>query len=434
MNSKRTTISSLNHSQDSLTEIKGRIETLRDIGKVVFAMVRDRTGLVQITIDKEKYSGPNLQTNDLVSIYGNIQQSGVRSGIPGLEINVNNAEIISRAEQEYPIQILPKTTYNLEMALNNRAISLRNPKLQNIFKIQASIAEYFREFLKTQDFIEIFTPKIVSQGAESGSTLFELNYFEKKAYLAQSPQFYKQIMAGSGLERVFEIGQVYRAEKHKTSRHLNEYVSMDYEMAFIDSFHDIIDVETGLIKHILNKLEENYGDVIKSFGVSLPNFENVPRISLMTMRDMISSKYGKNWDGIDDIDPEGERLATKIVKEQFGCDAVFLTEYPVSVRPFYTMPSSDNPKLTNSFDLIMNGVEVTTGGQRIHNYEFLKQRMHEYNIPEKENEGYLMAFKYGMPPHGGLGMGLERLTAQILQLENIKEASLFPRDRKRITP
>ena len=272
----------------------------------------------------------------------------------------------------------------------------------------------------------------MSEGAEGGTELFKIKYFEKTAYLAQSPQFYKQMMVGAGFERVFEVAHVYRAEEHNTSRHLNEYVSMDLEFGFIENEYDIMDLEEELIKYILNSVEGKGIKYLELLKAKLPKIhEDIPKIELKEAIKIIENKYNKK--GLEgDLDPEAEKLICKYAREELGCDFIFITNYPRKKRPMYTMPLGEEG--TRSFDLLFRGVEITSGGQRIHNYNMLISSMKEKGLNPNDYEGYIEIFKYGMPKHGGLGIGLERLTVQLLNLSNIREASLIPRDRTRITP
>jgi len=415
-------------------EIRGYVDAVRNLGGITFVKLRDRSGTVQVTLDNsKKINFPTPKKNDIVRIEGTKRQEEQSSR--GYEIIPSDLQIISSPVEQYPIDTSPKSTLNLETILSNRPISLRNPKIRSIFSVQQTIAKSFRDYLNSQDFKEIFSPKIVSQGAEGGSDVFKVDYFGKLAFLSQSPQFYKQMMVGSGFERVFEIGQVYRAEPHNTARHLSEYVSMDIEMGFIDSLHDLMDLEEGMLNYVFDALSEKHSNVFKSFGVAPPKIEGkIPRIPLYEMRDLIAKEKKKNFKGIPDIDPEGERFAAEIVKKNLGSDLLFLTHYPLSARPFYIMPNKDNPELSESFDLILNGLEITTGGQRIHDYNQLVESMKRTGVPLDKCAGYLSSFKYGMPPHGGMGIGLERFTAKVLGLKNVREASLFPRDKNRFTP
>jgi len=272
----------------------------------------------------------------------------------------------------------------------------------------------------------------VAEGAEGGTEMFQVKYFENKAYLAQSPQFYKQMMIAAGFERVFEIGAVYRAEEHNTNRHLNEYVSMDLEIGFIKDEKDIMYLEESLIKYIIKKLEEEGKEYLSKLNIELPKLqEHIPALDFNEAINILRQQYGKK--GLEgDLDPEGEKLIAKYAKENFGSEFVFLTNYPRKKRPMYTMPLGENG--THSFDLLFRGVEITTGGQRIHEHDMLINNIKYKGLNPENYSSYTEAFKYGIPPHGGLAIGLERITSQLLGLSNIREASLFPRDRNRLVP
>lgn len=413
--------------------LRGTVLNVRKMGGITFLVLSDRKGTAQIVGDSSGTDITKIRKYDIVTIDGSVRAEPRARG--GVEVVPQGISVLSSPPIEgYPIAVTPKALINLDTLLEHRPISIRNPRTRNIFIVQQAIAQAFREYLQEQDFIEIFTPKIVPQGAEGGSAMFSLQYFDRPAFLTQSPQFYKQMLAGSGFERVFEIGHVYRAEEHNTARHLNEYVSMDIEMAFIDSVEDLMVVEEGLLKHIFGSLKEKHENILKEFGKDVPKFDRIPRVPLLEMKEILQNRYGKRFEEGKDIDPEGERLALKYAKEDYNSDLIFLTKYPAKNRPFYTRRDPENPALTASFDLILDGLEITTGGQRIHEYDALVANMREFGIAQKGCEGYLMAFKYGMPPHGGMGIGLERLTMKVLGLENIREACLFPRDRTRCEP
>ena len=340
---------------------------------------------------------------------------------------------INNSINELPIEVnKERLECNLDTMLSNRVLSLRHPKVNAIFKVQNEIVDGFREFLNSEGFTEIRTSKIVKEGAEGGADLFEVKYFENKAYLATSPQFYKQMMVAAGFERVYEIGHVYRAEEHNTNRHLNEYVSMDLEMGFINDEKDIMNLEEQMLKYILNKLNIKCKEYFELLEVSIPEIEeSIPRIDFKEALNILKEEYNKS-DLEGDLDPEGEKLIYKYVKEKYNSEFVLLTNYPRKKRPMYTMPLGE--KGTHSFDLLFKGVEITTGGQRIHEYEKLIENIRYKSLNPEEYESYLDVFKYGMPKHGGLAIGLERITAKLLNLENIREATLFTRDRKRLIP
>ena len=291
----------------------------------------------------------------------------------------------------------------------------------------------FRDFLYGQGFTEIHTPKIGAKGAEGGANIFKLDYFHKPAVLAQSPQFYKQMMVGV-FDRVFETGPVFRAEKHNTKRHLNEYTSLDFEMGYIDSFEDIMAMETGFLKHMTAFLEKEYKNELKLLKVALPKVDAIPMVPFEEAKRLVSEKYQRPMRNPYDLEPEEEHLIGRYFKEEYDSDFVFVTHYPSKKRPFYAMDDPADPKRTLSFDLLFKGLEVTTGGQRIHSYPELGEKIKNRGMSEEGLEQYLDTFKHGMPPHGGLGIGLERLTMQLLDEENIRETTLFPRDLSRLTP
>ena len=427
---ERIVVSEINKYINKRIKVEGWIYRIRKLKEITFIILRDRTGLVQCVIENKLLNIENIKLESVVSMYGEVKTS--KNALNPFEILVEEISIISEAE-EMPIEINKKDyNANLETTLNNRTVSLRHEKVNSIFKIQNIIVQSFREFLIKNDFTEIFTPKLVAEGAEGGTELFKVQYFEKTVYLAQSPQFYKQMMVGSGCERVFEVAHVYRAEEHNTSRHLNEYISMDLELGFIEDENDIMNLEEELIKYILKSIEKKGIKYLELLGAKLPEVNgSIPRIELKEAIKIIEKKYNKQ--GLEgDLDPEAEKLICKYAREELGCDFIFITNYPRKKRPMYAMPLGDEG--TRSFDLLFKGVEITTGGQRIHNYNMLINNIKEKGLNPKDYEGYTEIFKYGMPKHGGLAIGLERITAQLLNLRNIREASLFPRDRTRITP
>lgn len=427
---ERIIVSEINKFIEKKIKVEGWVYRIRKLKEITFLILRDRSGLVQCVVENKSINIDNISLESVISVFGKVKES--KNALNPFEILIEEIKVVSEAE-ELPIEI-NKKEYNasLETTLNNRAISLRHEKINSIFKIQNIIVQSFREFLIEKGFTEIFTPKIVAEGAEGGTELFKVNYFEKIAYLAQSPQFYKQMMVGAGFERVFEVAHVYRAEEHNTSRHLNEYVSMDLEFGFIEDEYEIMNLEEELIKYILNSVEEKGKKYLELLNANLPRIHgSIPKIELKEAIKIIETKYNKK--GLEgDLDPEGEKLISKYAKEELSCDFIFLTNYPRKKRPMYTMPLGKEG--TRSFDLLFRGVEITSGGQRIHNYNMLINSMKEKGLNPNDYEGYTEIFKYGMPKHGGLGIGLERITAQLLNLSNIREATLIPRDRTRITP
>ena len=291
----------------------------------------------------------------------------------------------------------------------------------------------FRDFLYSQHFTEIHTPKIGSKGAEGGSNVFKLDYFHRPAVLAQSPQFYKQMMVGV-FERVFETAPVFRAEKHNTKRHLNEYTSLDFEMGYISGFEDIMKMETGFLQYTMKLLLEEYAEELRILGVTLPKTEQIPMVRFDRAKELVAEKYNRKIRNPYDLEPEEESLIGQYFKEEYDADFVFVTHYPSKKRPFYAMDDPADPTFTLSFDLLFHGLEITTGGQRIHDYQQLLDKIEARGMTTEGMEQYLDTFKYGMPPHGGLGIGMERLTMKLLGEENVREATLFPRDLSRLEP
>ncbi len=431
---KRVLIKDLKSYIGKDVTIAGWVHSIRKQGKLVFILLRDRTGIAQITSAGSIIKKYDIRNETVVILSGTVIED--KRPKAGIEIELKELTILSKPVKPLPILVSKKADYQtleLETILNNRVLSLRNPKRNLIFKLQAEIIDSFRTFLRGQGFTEVTTPKIIVSGTEGGTQLFTVDYFDKLAYLAQSPQFYKQMLVGAGYERVFEIGHVYRAEEHNTSRHLNEYVSLDYEMGFIDNEHDVMDVEEKFIVFLIERIKESLAHILKEYGKSLESPEKIPRLPVKEAFSILEKYYNKKTKGLD-LDPEGEELICEWAKKEYNTEFLFLTEYPRSKRPVYTMPKEDNPDFTGSFDLLFRGIEITTGGQRIHDYKMLVEAFKSRNLNPDDFDYYINTFAYGMPPHGGLAIGLERLTCQILGLSNVREASIFPRDRNRIIP
>ena len=352
----------------------------------------------------------------------------------GIELRMTEVTILSQPAEAMPLAISKwRMNASLDAKLNMRAISLRNIRERAKFKIQEGIERGFREFLYEQGFTEIRTAKIGARGAEGGANLFRLDYFHKPAVLAQSPQFYKQMMVGV-YDRVFETGPVFRAEKHNTKRHLNEYTSLDFEMGYIDSFLDICGMETGFLQYTMKFLQEYYSEELRILDVTIPKTDNIPMVRFDDAKRMVSEKYNRRIKNPYDLEPEEEALIGQLFKEDYDADFVFVTHYPSKKRPFYAMDDPEDPKFTLSFDLLFHGMEITTGGQRIHDYQMLLDKIAARGMTTEGMNSYLEAFKHGMPPHGGLGIGLERLTMKLVGEDNVRETTLFPRDLSRLEP
>ncbi|MGH4125997.1 MAG: aspartate--tRNA(Asn) ligase [Clostridium sp.] len=427
----RIMVNELENHINKKVEINGWVYRVRKLKTITFIILRDRTGLVQCVVENSCMDISGIKLESVVSIIGGVKEGN--NALNSFEILIEKIQVINSSIGELPIEInKDELEINLDTMLNNRVLSLRHAKVNSIFKIQNIIVGGFRQLLIDEGFTEIFTPKIVAEGTEGGTDMFQVKYFENIAYLAQSPQFYKQMMVGAGFERVFEVAHVYRAEQHNTTRHLNEYISMDLEMGFIKDEEDIMEMEERLLKFILNKVEEEGKIYLETLNADMPKIEDkIPKIKFSEALEILEKEYNKtDLDG--DLDPEGEKLICRYAKEKLGCDFVFLTHYPRRKRPMYTMPYGEEE--TRSFDLLFRGVEITTGGQRIHDYNMLIKNIEYKGLVPENYENYTSLFKYGMPIHGGLAIGLERITAQLLCLENVREASLFPRDRTRLVP
>lgn len=417
--------------------IHGAVHTIRDMGEVSFLILRKSEGLVQCVLEKGKEQGQwnkmdSIKEESAVEIEGIV--IGEERAPYGFEIHINNVQVLSVPTEGLPLPIAKwKLHTSLEAKLNHRPIALRNIRERAVFRIQEGIVRGFRDFLYSQGFTEIHTPKIGAKSAEGGANIFKLEYFHRPAILQQSPQFYKQMMVGV-FDRVFETGPVFRAEKHNTKRHLNEYTSLDFEMGYIDGFEDIMAMETGFLQYMMQLLEIEYSDEIKLLGISLPSVERIPQIRFDKAKQRVSEKYQRPIRNPYDLEPEEEALIGRYIKEEYDSDFVFVTHYPSKKRPFYAMDDPKDPTFTLSFDLLYKGLEVTTGGQRIHDYRKLEEKITERGMGTEGMEQYFSCFQCGMPPHGGLGIGLERLTMQLIGEENVREACLFPRDLGRLEP
>lgn len=414
--------------------IQGAIHRTRALGGVIFVVVRDREGLIQAVIDPKRfrYQEDDLREGNFVVIEGTVHQD--KRAPHGAEVRVKKLTVVGTTTGELPVVLdHPTLDVHLETNLHYRPITLRHPRERAIFRIGAALAEGFREFLRLHGFTEVFTPKIVAAGAEGGANVFALEYFKKHAYLAQSPQLYKQMMVGV-YERVFEIGHVYRAEQHNTSRHLNEYVSMDFEMGFVEGLDDVLATEGALLQSLLAQLPKRVPDELALLEVKLPKAAKIPVLTLADAVALLKGKLGYHPAVEHDLDQKSEQLLCEYAAKEWESEFVFITHYPRAKRPFYAMDDPQNSELTLSFDLLFRGLEVTTGGQRIHRYDEQVKKMKEFKLDPKDFEHFLMIHKYGMPPHGGLAIGLERLLVRLLNLPNVREGALFPRDIDRLTP
>ena len=427
----RTFISELKVSDDEVVLLRGWIYKIIDLSSVVFIKLRDKSGIVQLVTDKDQIEG--LKLENAVEVVGKKSENEKAPG--GIEIIVDKIKILGKTYYDkLPFEINSfKNKAALETQLDHRTIALRRPEIRAIFKVQNEIEQAFRDYLRSKNFEQIHTAKIIDSSTEGGSEMFTVNYFDRRSFLAQSPQFYKQMMVGAGFERVYEIGHADRAELHNTWRHLNEYVSLDVEMGFIKDEFELMDLEEGFLDYLFKHLNRVCKKELEMYKVKLPDEVKIPRITLDEAHKILLEKYNKK-SPLGNIDAKGEELICDYVKKEYGTEFVFLTKYPVTKRPMYTMPDDKDKTLTKSFDLIYDGLEITTGGQRIHDYEMLKENIIKFGLNPEDFDFYLETFKYGMPPHGGFAIGLERLNMKILKLSNIREAALIPRDMKRLTP
>jgi len=426
---QRTLIKDLTNQIGQEVTLLGRVLNIRKLGSIVFVVLQDFSGTVQTVWETEIKVG----IGEAIKITGLVKaDTRAKSGV---EISGTKLEIVSANIEDLPYDFAGKDI-NLQLStlLDLRTTSLRHPKIQAIFKLYDLLLEGYEKTMRQEGFTEIKTPKILEAASEGGANFFKINYFDKDAYLAQSPQLYKQIMVGV-FERVFEIGTVFRAEPHFTTRHVNEYTGLDAEMGFIDSFQDVMKMMNKAISGVFTHIKKNGQAYLDEYGVELSEVpEIIPQIKLAEIKKIIKEKYCYEIPASTDIDPEGERLASRWAKEEHDSDFLFITNYFWKDKPFYTMPSDDSQNETEGFDLIYKGVEIATGSQRIHDYKMLTENMKAKGVKPDGLEFYLDTFKFAMPPHGGWGLGSERIIQLILGLGSIKEAVLFPRDVKRLKP
>jgi len=416
--------------------LKGWVNTRRDHGKIIFIDLRDRSGLVQVVFVDAK-EAKELRPEWVVEIKGTVRKRPANLVNPKLatgtvEVAAKELKVLAKAA-ELPFDTgAAELNVSLPTLLDYRSLSLRHPRQQAIFKVQETIIEAFRESLKGQGFTEIQVPTIVPSVTEGGAEVFKIKYFGRDAFLAQSPQLYKQIMVGV-FERVFTLAHAYRAEPSVTTRHITEYLGLDAEMGFIDSFGEIMDVIEKVVRDTFAKVKKENKVELAFFDATLPKLaERIPRLKMREAQEIIFKRTGRDHRQEPDLEPEDEREICRYAEENYGSELIFITHYPTKKRPFYTYPDPEDPQYTCSFDLLGRGLEWVTGSQRINDYEMLLEHVKKWGNKPKDFEIYLQAFKYGMPPEGGFCLGAERMTMQILGLENIREASLFPRDMERI--
>ncbi|MCI0665298.1 MAG: aspartate--tRNA(Asn) ligase [Acidobacteria bacterium] len=427
---QRTLIYSLSELIGHEVLLRGWVYRLRVLARNTFVVLRDCSGEAQCVAGSDSLKDHHLKLDDCVEVYGRIRAD--HRSKSGYEVDIIRVRVLSRSSSGLPFNSSSRIeSVGQETLLEYRPLAVRNDAIGDVFRIQAAVLKYYREHLSSRRFTEIITSKIVASGTEGGTNLFELKYFDRVAYLAQSPQFYKE-HGVTGFERVYETGHVYRAEPHASSRHLTEYYSLDFEVGFIDGPEDVIQIERELLTYIFDRLNQEYAHILARYRENpLPSMLEVSIWEFDRCLEILKENFGRT-DLTDDLDPEGERQLCSLVEKETGVPAVFVIGYPLASRPFYTA-SRGNGK-AHSFDLLFQGIEITTGGQRLHRREDLEASLRGRGIDPAGFESHLKMFELGMPPHGGLAVGLERLTTQILGLRNVREAVLYPRDRYRITP
>jgi nondiscriminating aspartyl-tRNA synthetase len=433
----RTAIADLKSHLDETVELRGWVQAVRDQKRMQFVVLRDETGLAQLILDKHEQPSELNETISTLMPESAVTVTGLvvadeRVKLGGLEIRLASLAVDSPAEPELPVT----AESALDKRIDWRYLDLRRPDRRLIFEVQSTVEHAMREYWREQGFIEIHTPKTMGSASESGAELFKLDYFERTAYLAQSPQFYKQMAMAGGFGKVFEVGPVFRANPSFTSRHDTEFTSVDVEISWIDSHEDVMAFEERWLTHVLAVVAERHGERISStFGVevgapALP----FPRMTLADAKQLLAAN-GHDVPGPDhDLDPPNERALSAIVAEQSGSEFVFVTDYPTSVRPFYHMRHEHQPTLTKSFDLLWRGIELTTGAQREHRHEQLLAQAREKNVEVGPIQYYLDFFRYGAPPHGGFGFGLTRLLMQMLGQDNVREVTFLYRGPNRLEP
>ena len=418
---------------DKQVTVAGWIEDIRNLGSIAFIILRDGKGTLQITVLKKKTPElfeqlTSFSRESVISVKGLCKENEkVRNGY---EILPEEVEILSAAETPLPLGVVDKVEADFDTRLDNRFIDLRKPEIQAIFKIRNVVIAAAHQYLRSQSFIEVHTPNIIPSSSEGGTEVFKLQYFEKEAFLAQSPQLYKQSLMATGLDKVYEIAWYFRAEEHNTRRHLNESTAVDLEMAYISDEEEVMEILENLV-HSMWKSASECKEELEILDKKIV----IPKLPFARIRyDEVINKLQERKSGIEwgqDLGTEDEKLLGEIMKED-GKEFYFITRYPLESKPFYTMPEGE--KYSRGFDLECKGVEIASGSQRIHDVKLLKKRLGACDLNPKDFEAYLKAFRYGMPPHGGFGFGIERFLMELLDIKNIRECILFPRDRTRLTP
>ncbi|MFA5157871.1 MAG: aspartate--tRNA(Asn) ligase [Patescibacteria group bacterium] len=434
---KRVKVDEVKKSAGEEVKIAGFVQAIRDQGKIQFLMIRDISGTIQVVVAEQELlkKASELKLESVAEIIGMAKEEKQAPG--GFEIEAKNIEILSTPAEELPIPVVEKgqEETNIQQRLDWRWLDLRKPEKTLIFKVWTEMEQAFREYWTGEDYIEIHSPKFMSTPSESGAELFEVKYFDRKAYLAQSPQFYKQMAMASGFEKVFEVGPVFRANPSFTSRHDTEFTGYDAEISYVESHEDVMAEESRAIQFALKKIKEKFGDEIQgnyNREVVVPELP-FPQITMKEAKEILSKLNVKNErDG--DLSPDEEVKICEYMKEKTGHEFLFVTEYPIAVRPFYHMRKEDDKTLTKSFDLLWNGMEITTGAQREHRYEILVEQAKEKGLSPESIRFYLNFFKFGCPPHGGFGLGPTRMLMKLFDIGNVREVTYLYRGVKRLEP
>ncbi len=427
----------ISHHLGERVRLQGWLHNLRRLGGVNFIILRDGWGTAQAVTESEQDLAPiiaaELTTECVITLEGTVVSSPQAPG--GYELHAPRLDVLTPVHEPTPVVISKREVKaSLPNLLDHAVVVNRHPARRAVFRLSAGIMAAFREVLNHQGFTEIQTPKIVASATESGANVFQLDYFGRPAFLAQSPQFYKQIMVGV-FERVYETGPVFRAEPHDTTRHINEYVSLDVEFGFIENHFTVMALLHEVLAHIFATLAEQYRAELTLVEAKLPTIPaQIPHIHFSEAKTLIFERHGVDERGEPDLSPQEERWLGEWAQQEHQSDFLFVVGYPMSKRPFYTHPDPARPAYSNSFDLLFRGTELVTGGQRLHRYEDYLAALARAHLPEAPFATYLEAFRYGMPPHGGFAIGLERLLLQLMGEANVRLTTLFPRDLQRLTP
>lgn len=428
---QRTYIKDIKKSANQSVLIKGFVHTIREQGSINFLLIRDVTGIIQVVITKQYKNAfenfASLTLESVVEITGTVKQE--KQAPSGYEIEAENITTISKAALELPIPVVTKGGEETHQPsrLDWRWIDLRKPENLLIFKIWTELEKGFRKYWDKNGYIQFYSPSFMSAPSESGAEVFEIEYFNKKAYLSQSPQFYKQMALAAGFEKVFTTGPVFRAEPSFTTRHLTEFTGWDFEKSYIESHHEVMAELEGMMTEGFNAVKKTLKKDLEIPAIPFP------KVTMKEAKEKLKKAGIKSKEDCD-VNPEEERHLSKIIKKETKHDFVFLTDWPIQGRPFYHMRYKNNKKITKSFDLLYKGIEISTGAQREHRIDILEKQATEEKMPLSQLQNYFNFFRYGCPPHGGAGLGPARIIMKMLDLPNIREATFLPRDVKRLTP